>query len=155
MGRGTAGAQADGVIAADPTPYAGYLALQAAGGVVLWVAIVVSGTVRSWFELRPDVPDVTDAFFLPDMIVVAVSAMAAWSARRRSRAALPLASIALGGVLYPTAYLFSWVTASEGDGFVALAVMLVVSALCAWAVVGLWRLDRGADDRAAVDAPRN
>ena len=135
----------------DRAVYAGYFALQAAGGVVLWAAIASSSTVRSWFELRADLPQVTDGFFLPDMVVVATSALAAWTVWTRQRAGLVLAGVALGGILYPTAYLFSWVTSSSGDGWIALAVMLVVSALCAWATLGVYRLDR-TDDRAALDA---
>jgi hypothetical protein len=130
--------------------YAGYFVLQAVGGVILWAAIGTSSAVRSWFELRADLPQVTDAFFFPDMVVVATSALAAWAVWTGQRAGLVLAGTALGGILYPTAYLFSWVTSSSGDGWVALAVMLVVSALCAWATLGVSRLDR-ADDRAPVD----
>jgi hypothetical protein len=144
-------AQGSDAVPSDRALYAGYFALQAAGGVVLWAAIASSNTVRSWFELRADLPQVTDGFFFPDMVVVSTSALAAWVVWTHQRAGTVLAGVALGGILYPTAYLFSWVTASSGDGWIALAVMLAVSALCAWATLGVYRLQR-ADDRAVLDA---
>ena len=42
---------------------------------------------------------------------------------------------AAGGVAYPTAYLLWWVGVSGGDGEVALAVMVLVSACCCWVLV--------------------
>ena len=57
--------------------YSGYLALQAVGGVVLWLLIDNSSFVRSGFEIVAERHNVTNAFFLADLVVIASSAAAA------------------------------------------------------------------------------
>lgn len=125
--------------------YAGYLWVQAVMGVVLWVGIATSSTVRGWFELDADLPAVTDAFFLADMGVVIASAAGAWGIGHRRRWATVAVAVAFGGVVYPTIYLVAWVTFTEGVGGVALAVMLVVSTLTGLVLYQTWRLDRSAE----------
>lgn len=114
--------------------------MQAVAGVVLWVLIASTSVVRDAFELDSARRGVTDAFFGADMVVVASSAVAAvglWRTRRWA----PLASaFTLGGVVYPTVYLVSWVSTTGGTGSVALGVMAVVSVLTAWVTWRSWRL---------------
>ncbi len=121
---------------------AGYFALQAAMGVVLWVAAGSSDVVRSWLELVPDRPQVTDAFLPADVVVIAASALAAWALwRGRSWAMVPVL-FTVGGVVYPTAYLVAWVATTEGTGDVALGIMLVTSVLTGGAALLVWRARR-------------
>lgn len=118
---------------------AAWFALQAVLGVVLWIGIGTSDVVREAFDLVPARAAVTDAFFLADMVVVATSAVAAWALVRRRRWALVAVGATVGGVVYPTAYLLSWVRANDGDNAVALAVMLMTSVLSCWAAYLAWR----------------
>ena len=108
---------------------AGYFALQAVLGVMLWVGVGTSDVVRSWLELVPDRPQVTNVFLPADIVVIAASALAAWALwRGRPWAMLPVL-FTVGGVVYPTVYLIGWVTTTDGTGEVALRIMLVTSAL--------------------------
>jgi hypothetical protein len=125
--------------------YAGYLWVQAAMGVVLWVGIATVPTVREWFELDPDMPAITDAFFLADMGVVVASAFGAWGVSHGRRWAPLAVGVAFGGVLYPTIYLVAWVPFTDGVGGVALAVMLVTSTLCGLVLYQVYQLDRSAE----------
>lgn len=129
------------VAAETRTVYAAYLGAQALLGVLLWVLIASSATVRSWFELDVDHRGVTDAFFLADMVVVAGSALAAWGLFRGRRWAVAAVAFTLGGVVYPTVYLCSWVTSSNGVGVVALGLMLGVTGATGWVLWDVSRLD--------------
>jgi hypothetical protein len=112
--------------------YAGYLALQAALGVVLWIGIANSSTIRSGFELVEERPWVTDAFVYPDLFVTVVgSALSAWGIAAAKRWAVPVVAFTAGSVVYPTIYLFGWVAREEVGG-PALAVMVAVSTLTCW-----------------------
>jgi len=122
--------------------YAGYLALQAVGGVVLWLLIDGSSFVRSGFEIVPARHNVTNAFFLADVVVIATSAASAWGLRAAKPWALAAAAFTAGGVVYPTAYLVQWAASNDGGAAPALVVMLVVSALTLWVLQGAWRLER-------------
>lgn len=118
---------------------AGYFGLQAAVGLLLWVGVASSDAVRSWLELVPGRPEVTDAFFPADVVVIASSALAAWALwRARSWAVVPV-MFTLGGIVYPTAYLVGWVGAAEGSAEVALGMMLTASVLSCGAALLVWR----------------
>ena len=118
---------------------AAYFALLATLGVLLWVGAATSSIVRSWLELVPERPQVTDAFLPADLVVIASSALAAWALwRGRTWAIVPVLAT-LGGIVYPTAYLAGWVATTEGTGEVALAIMLAASALTGGAAVLVWR----------------
>jgi len=117
--------------------YALYLLVQAVLGVVLWVAIATSPTVRSWFELVPAVHDVTNGFFLADMGVVLASGLSAWAISARSPLALPMAAFTAGGVVYPTLYLVAF-TSSTGIAVGALALMIAVSTVTCWITYQLY-----------------
>lgn len=120
--------------------YAGYLALQAVLGILLWVGIAASSTVRSGFDLIVERPEVTDAFFAADMVVVVTSALSAWAIATERSWAVPAVAFTAGGVVYPTVYLFGWATFTEGStGTVALAVMLGVSLLTCWVAYQTFR----------------
>jgi hypothetical protein len=112
--------------------YAGYLVLQGAAGIALWVFLASANTVRELFELVPDRPTVTDSFVLADLLLGVVgstlAAWALWNGRAWARTAL---AFTVGALLYPTCYLVIWV-ALEGTGAVALAVMVVVTSLTSW-----------------------
>jgi hypothetical protein len=123
---------------------AGFYALQVIFGVVLWIAIGTSDLVRSWHELVPGRPQVTDAFFTPDVVLLVSSALAAWALwRGRSWAMVPVL-FTLGGMIYPTAYLVGWVAQTDGTGEVALSIMLIASALNGGAALLVWRARRRA-----------
>lgn len=123
---------------------AGYLALQAVAGIVLWVLIAASDTVRSGFEVVDGTPEVTDAFFWADMVVVATSASAAWALWSSRSWAPVLVGMTLGGVAYPTALLVPYVNWTDGQAAPALGVMVVVTALTAWVTLLVVRLTRPA-----------
>jgi hypothetical protein len=112
--------------------YAGYLALQAFAGVVLWILLASTNLVRDLFELVPERPEVTDAFVFADLFLgVLGSALSAWALWRERRWASHVLAFTTGALLYPTCYLVIWV-AMAGTGSVALAVMVVVSLLNGW-----------------------
>lgn len=126
------------------TAAAGYYALQATLGLLLWVGVTTSGIVRSWLELVPERPEVTNAFLPADLIVIASSALAAWALwRSRSWAMVPVL-FTVGGVVYATAYLVGWVAATDGTGEVALGIMLATSALSCAVALLVWRARRRA-----------
>lgn len=122
--------------------YAGYLALQAVAGVLVWLAVTGSSTARSWVELSETQTQVTDAFFLADMVVVVSSALSAVAVWNRWPSGLVLTAFTAGGVVYPTVYLLAWVSSTDGRGTAPLALMLAVSALTLWALAGVWRDSR-------------
>lgn len=122
---------------------AGCFALQAAVGVALWVSLATSDTVRSWVELHPPEPAVTDAFFLADMVVVVASALAAWAIWSEAPWTMAAVGFTAGGIVYPTVYLVSFVAAT-GKGTVPLAMMIGASAVTLWAGWLVWRLGRQA-----------
>jgi hypothetical protein len=121
---------------------AAYFALQAMAGVLLWLGADLSDVVRSWLELVPERPEVTDGFLPADVVVIASSALAAWALwRGRSWAMVPV-WFTVGGIVYPTVYLIGWVATTDGTGEVALAMMLLASAGCCGAAVLAWRSRR-------------
>jgi hypothetical protein len=121
---------------------AAYFALQAMAGVLLWLGADLSDVVRSWLELVPERPEVTDGFLPADVVVIASSALAAWALwRGRSWAMVPV-WFTVGGIVYPTVYLIGWVATTDGTGEVALAMMLLASAGCCRAAVLAWRSRR-------------
>ena len=121
--------------------YAGYLALQAMLGIVFWIAVAGSSTVREVLELLPAEPAVTDAFVFGDVLVVIGSAVAAWGIDRRASWGVPVAAFTAGGVVYPTLYLIGWVSfTGSGSGSACLAIMVPVSLLTLWVTYQAWRL---------------
>src|SRR4051794_8457742 len=115
---GLDGSEVGGVASADdelPTiakVHAGYMALQAFGGIVLWMLIDSSSWVRSGFELVPERHAVTNGFFLADLVVIATSILSAWGIHWRRPWAVPMAAATAGGVIYPTSYLIHFVLIS-------------------------------------------
>jgi hypothetical protein len=93
-------------------------------------------------ELSEAQTQVTDAFFLADMVVVASSALSAVAIWNRWPSALLLTAFTAGGVVYPTVYLLAWVSSTDGRGTAPLALMLAVSTLTLWALSGVWRSSR-------------
>jgi hypothetical protein len=119
--------------------YAGYLALQAVLGVVWWITLAASGTVRSSFELMPEKHAVMDAFVFADIAVVVVgSAVGAWAIEREAPWAVPVVWFTAGGIVYPTLYLLGWVSFT-GVGSPLLAAMVAVSTLTCWVAWQVWR----------------
>jgi hypothetical protein len=116
-----------------------WFGLQAVLGVLLWIGAARSDVVRSWLELVPDRPEVTDAFLPADLVVIVASALAGLALwRGRSWAMVPVL-ITVGGVVYPTAYLLAWTASTEGTGDVALGIMVTTSALSCGAAALAWR----------------
>jgi hypothetical protein len=114
--------------------FAGYLAVQALAGVGWWVALALSPTVRSWFELAPGRPEVMDAFVVADAAVIAGSALAARGLATGAAWAVPVVAFTAGGLVYPTLYLVGWV-ARTGAGGPTLAIMVPPSVLTCWVAV--------------------
>lgn len=107
---------------------AGYLGLQAAAVVVWWLGLALSPTVRGWFEMDPDRPDVLTAFVAGDAVVLGPgSALAAAGLVRRSRWAAPVAAFVAGGCAYATLLLAAWV-ALGGRGTIGLVPMVAATA---------------------------
>ena len=122
---------------------AAYLAVQAALGIVLWVGLAASATARSWFELVPDRPEVTDAFRFADLgLIVVGSALGAWAVASARPWATPVVAFTAGCVMYPTVYLVGWVSSTSGVGVVGLVVMVPVSICTCWVAFQTWRSDR-------------
>ncbi len=126
-----------------PEPvYVWYFVAQAAVGVALWVALAVSPTVRSWFELRPDTHAVMDAFVFADVLVVVVgSLLSAWALRTRAPWTVPMVAFTAGGVVYPTLYLVGWVSFT-GSGALCLAIMVPPATLTTWIAYQTYRTTR-------------
>lgn len=116
-----------------------YLLIQAVLGFFLWVLLTGDGEVREGFELVPGMPEVTDAFVLADLAIVAIgSLLSGLALRTDARWALAAIALTTGGVLYPTLYLAVWVTL-EDTGGAALALMVWVSAITGWICIQTYR----------------
>lgn len=119
--------------------YALFFAAQAAFGVLIWGAFALSSSVRSWVELVPERPEVTEAFALGDLgLIVVGSALSAWALVGGARWAVPATAFTAGAVVYPTLYLVWWV-AANGSGAVGLAVMVPVCGVTCWLAWSVWR----------------
>jgi hypothetical protein len=122
--------------------YASYLLAQTLLGIVWWVTLATSTSVRSWFELMPEHHAVMDAFVFADLAVVVVgSALSAWAIEREVAWAVPMVAFTAGGIVYPTLYLLGWVSFT-GVGSPLLAAMLAVSSLTSWVAFQIWRTRR-------------
>lgn len=115
--------------------YAGYLAVQTIGGLLLWVVLAASPAFRAGFELTADHPGVTDAFFWPDMLIVVASAASAWALANRRRWAVAATATLAGLVVYPTLYLVGYVTSHGGAGGVGLTLMVPTALFSVWIAV--------------------
>jgi hypothetical protein len=140
------------VTSADPGPapgerlYAGYLAAQAVLGVAWWWALTGSATVRGWFELMPGEPQVMDAFVFADVgLVVVGSALGAWGLLAGKAWTTPVLWFTSGAIVYPTIYLFGWLSFTS-EGGLLLGAMVVVSTFTCWIAWQVWRSGRA--DRA-------
>ena len=122
--------------------FAGYLALQAIGGIVLWSVLILSPEARSWIELLPEHAAVTDSFFVADAVVVVASATSAWMVWRRSPKAVAVAAFTAGCLLYPTLFLVMWL-ASVGTGWFLLATMIPASTITSFIALHLLRRSYG------------
>ena len=119
--------------------YVGYLAAQTVLGIGWWIALSTSTTVRSSFELMADHRAVMDAFVFADVAVVVLgSALSAWAIAREVAWAVPAVAFTAGGIVYPTLYLFGWVSFTT-VGSPLLAAMIAVSTLTCWVAFQLWR----------------
>jgi len=126
--------------------FAGYMALQALVGVLFWTALAASPRIRSVFDLMPAHHEVTDAFFLADLLVGVVgSAFGAWGLWTAARWTVPVLAFTTGGIVYPTLFLVCWV-ALAGTGEATLAIMLPPSVLSSWVTWRTWSLME-VDDR--------
>lgn len=121
---------------------AAFYALQAVMGAVLWIGVGASDVVRSWMELVPERPQVTDGFMPADVIVIASSALAAWALWRACSWAVVPVMFTLGGIVYPTVYLIAWATTTDGSGDIALAAMLAAAALNCGSALLVWQARR-------------
>jgi hypothetical protein len=118
--------------------FAIYFVLQAAVGVVFWLILDSSGSLREVFELFPARPAVTDAFFLADALVIVTSLLSAWALSGARSWAVPMVAFTAGGMVYPTLYLVAWV-AMEGTGAACLAIMVPPSVLTSWIAYETWK----------------
>lgn len=104
-----------------------YLVVQAVAVVAWWVGLVVSPSLRDWFELDGGRRDVLNAFVLGDLVVLAVgSAAAAVALQRGERWAGAIVAAVAGGCLYSTLYLAAWVGLG-GVGAVGLVPMVAAT----------------------------
>jgi hypothetical protein len=115
-----------------------YLAAQAVLGVLWWVALTTSTTVRGWFELMPGEAQVMDAFAFADVIVVVGSALGAWGLATGRRWTPAVLWFTAGAIVYPTVYLFGWLSFTS-EGGLLLGHMLVVATFTCWIAVHVGR----------------
>ena len=119
--------------------YVAYLAVQAVLGLVWWLTLRSSATVRGWFELMGDRPEVMDAFAFADVLVVVVgSGFGAWGLAADKRWTTAVLWFTAGGIVYPTLYLFGWLSFT-GEGGLLLGAMAVVSFFTCWIAWQVWR----------------
>jgi hypothetical protein len=119
--------------------YAGYFALQAFVGIVLWAMAGAIPSVRSLLDIFPAKAAVTSAFEIADLTVTVVaSAFATWGIGARKRWATPAAAFAAGTVVYPTMFLVGWV-ALTGTGSGVLAIMIAPAILSCWVAAQVYR----------------
>lgn len=124
---------------------AAYLVTQAMLGVVWWVLLATSPTVRSWFELLPHRTSALDSFLLADLAVfVGGSVASGWLLWRASRWASLMTACTAGGLAYATLCLVAWVV-FEGSPVAGVAPMVVATAATGWIAVRL-RSDETAED---------
>jgi hypothetical protein len=119
------------------------MAAQAVVGVLLWSAYFSSDEVRSWFELTPDHPEVTDAFFVADVVIIVSSVVSAWAIRGRRPSAVAAVAFTTGLVLYPTAYLVAWVASTDGVGVAGLIIMIPPAVINPWVLARTARTSTG------------
>jgi hypothetical protein len=120
---------------------AAYLAAQAVLGTLWWVALTTSTTVRGWFELMPGEAQVMDAFAFADVIVVAGSALGAWGILAGKRWTAAVLWFTAGAIVYPTVYLFGWLSFTS-EGGLLLGHMLVVATFTCWIAFHVGRARR-------------
>lgn len=121
--------------------YAGYLVLQAVTGIALWAFLESLPELRELVELVPEHREVTDSFVLADLFLGVIgSALSAWALWSNRSWATPALAFTTAALLYPTCYLFIWVSL-VGTGSVALAVMVAVSVLTGWVWLHSARFD--------------
>lgn len=122
--------------------YVGYLAAQAVLGLIWWLLLSTSPAVRGWFELMADRPEVMDAFVFADVLVVVVgSGLSAWGLAADKRWATAVLWFTAGGIVYPTLYLFGWLSFTS-EGGPLLGAMVVVSFFTCWIAWQVWRARR-------------
>lgn len=120
----------------------GFLLAQAAVGVLWWVSLTASDTVRSWFELDPSRPEVLDSLVVADVVVIIVgSLLGARGVWKGAAWAMPVVVFVAGGLVYVTLYLMAWV-AFTGEGALCFVVMVPPSTLTSYAALLLWRSRR-------------
>ena len=117
-----------------------YLA-QAVFGVGLWAVFFGVDALRREVELLPGHPEVMDAFFYPDILIVVVSVLCALGLVQGRRWTVPLTGFLAGCLVYPTLFLAGWL-AFTGVGGVVLAVMVPPSTMSSWLAWQTQRLHR-------------
>ena len=122
--------------------FAGYLVLQALGGVVLWMLVFDSETIRSWFEVVDTRREVMNAFAVADLCAVVSSLVSAWGVAGRHAWAPVMVAFTAATLLYPTAWLVGWVALTDG-GDAALLVMIAPTTITGWVAVQTWRTRAG------------
>jgi hypothetical protein len=129
---------AERVQRANERVFAGYMVLQATVGLLFWTALAVSPPIRSAFDLMPEHHEVTNAFFLADLIVgVGGSAFGAWALWSGARWAAPVLAFTTGGIVYPTLFLVCWVAIADTGG-ACLAIMVPPSVLSTYVTWRTW-----------------
>jgi hypothetical protein len=130
-------ATAERVRRSNARVFAAYLLLQAVVGILFWVALEWSPDIRKLFELTATNDDVTDAFFLADLLVgVAGSAAGAWALWSDARWGAPVVAFTAGGLVYPTLFLVAWVARTDtGDACLLIMVppSIITSSIAWWA----------------------
>lgn len=104
-----------------------YLLVQAGAVVVWWAGLVLSPTIRDWFELDGGRRDVLNAFVLGDVVVLAAgSVVGAVGLLRDERWAAAVVAAVAGGCAYSTLYLAAWVGLG-GAGAIGLVPMVAAT----------------------------
>jgi hypothetical protein len=146
-GRGAPGSAGTGARSPAANPiFAGYFVLQTLAGFALWIAMAVSPAIGDAVGIAEQ-RAVTDAFVVPDMVLIVVGSVASAIGLWRGRSwAVPATAFTAGAVLYPTVYLFGLVLFTDGDtGSAAMGVMIPPSVLTAFIACHVWRAHHGRD----------
>lgn len=115
---------------------AGYLVLQGIAAAAWWVAIALSPGFRAYFFPADWDDAVWIAIAVPDLVVyVGGSIAAAFALAKKSRHALWVLAVHLGGACYAMLFCVG-VTALTGEGALGLIAMLVSVAIVAAIVAG-------------------
>jgi hypothetical protein len=104
---------------------AGYLVVQALAVLLWWVAVFLSGRIRTWFFPYGGLDPAFAAFVLPDLVFVVGGSLFVARQRLRGIAAPRASGVLLGAVGYATLFTLGWTVALQAPPASAVAMLLL------------------------------